>query len=156
KRRIIRQPWAQTSTAAYDEHSLEIQKRLGTAIQPGQLVAGHKKDVVLSKALHGQPAKIAFHGFYDSKGFPFEPCYEVAGGPLPPDNKEVPTLAHPEGAGRFSDYSQGVRLVHPIMQIDGRKELYQDVLRNEELCRLISTEAPINPPRIPKPPGETS
>lgn len=156
RRTLIREKWAQTSTAAYDEHSREIQRKFGTAIRPGQLVSGHKKDVVLAKGLHGQPAKIAFHGFYDSKGFPFEPCYEAAGGPHPTCNRETPTLAHPEGRGRFSDYSQGVRLVHPIMHIDGRKELYNDVLRNADLAGLISTETQINPPRIPPPPGEAS
>jgi hypothetical protein len=156
RRRLIRQPWAQTSTAAYDEHSREIQKKFGTTIRPGQLVSGHKKDVVLSQRLHAQPAKIAFHGFYDSNGYPFQPCYGGAAGPVPTCNRETPTLAHPEGKGRFSDYSQGVRLVHPVMTIDGRMALYNDVLRNKELCRLISTEAAVNPPRIPKPPDEAS
>lgn len=153
QRRLIRQPWAQTSTAAYDEHSREIQKRMGTAIQPGQLVAGHKKDVVLDGRLHREPARIAFHGFYDPTGIPFQPCYSSAG-PIAACNKEAPTVTHPEGKGRFSDYSQGVRLVHPVIHIDGRMSLYDDVLRDAKLCALIGSNTPINPPRIPKPPDD--
>ena len=148
-RTVIKKNWAQTSTAAYDEHSLAIQAGMTKAgIKPGQILAGHKKDVIIANGLHRQPRKIAFHGFYDAKGYPAEPCYEVKGGPLPSCNKEAPTLAHPEG--RFSDYSQGVRLVHPIMHIDGAVKLVREVLVDPILSKLISSEGPISPPRIPR------
>jgi hypothetical protein len=149
RRKLIKKDWAQTSTAAYDEHSVAIQNAMTAGgIRPGQLVAGHKKDVVLSNRLHQQPRKIAFHGFYDARGYPFEPCYEVKGGPLPSCVKNVATLAHPEG--RFSDYSQGVRLVHPIMHIDGALKLVREVLVDPALSPLISSEGRISPPRIPR------
>jgi hypothetical protein len=152
KRTLIRQNWAQTSTSAYNEHSLAIQNAMtGAGINRGQLVSGHKKDVILASGLHRQPRKIAFHGFYDARGYPAEPCYEVKGGPLPSCNKEAPTLAHPEG--RFSDYSQGVRLVHPIMHIDGAIKLVKEVLVDPALSPLISSEGPINPPLIPRAPA---
>lgn len=147
-RTVSKNSWAQTSTAAYDEHSIAIQNGMSKAgVKPGQIIAGHKKDVVIANGLHRQPRKIAFHGFYDAKGYPAEPCYEVKGGPLPSCNKEAPTLAHPEG--RFADYSQGVRLMHPVMQIDGALKLVREVLVDPALSKLISTEGPITPPRIP-------
>jgi hypothetical protein len=136
----------QNSTAAYDAHSLAIQdemKRKG--ITPGQLVAGHKKDVVL--ASHANRERIAFHGFYFGK-YPVQPC---GNSPGPSCNREMPTQAHPEGLGHFSDYSQGVRLVHPQMTIDGTMHLVSDVLKDTKLSKLIA-EGPIDPPRVPPPP----
>ena len=87
-------------------------------VSPGQLVAGHKKDVVIANLLHSQPSMIAFHGFYDrGTGLPVQPCNKK-GVWVQGCNKDAFSIAHPEGA-RFSDYSQGVRLVHPVMEIDG-------------------------------------
>ena len=41
--------------------------------------------------------------------------------------------------------------MHPIMHIDGVMKLASEVLRDKELSKLISSEGPIVPPRIPKP-----
>ena len=148
-RKMANKNFAQNSTAAYDAHSLAVQeevKRKG--ISPGQLVAGHKKDVVLAAVAKSMPDHITFHGFYIGK-YPAEPCYET-GGPGPSCNREMPTPAHPEGKGHFSDYSQGVRLVHPQMTIDGATHLVSNVLKDRTLCKLIA-EGPIDPPRVPAP-----
>jgi hypothetical protein len=140
--------FAQDSTEAFDAHSLAIQdemKRKG--ITPGQLVAGHKKDVVLAAKGKSMPEKISFHGFYIGK-YPAEPCYDAGNSPGPSCNREMPTTTHPEGLGHFSDYSQGVRLVHPQMTIDGAMHLVSDVLKDQKLSTLIA-EAMIDPPRVP-------
>jgi hypothetical protein len=148
-------PWGrlQTSTAAYDDHSVAIQDRMkAMSIPLGELVAGHKKDVVLSRRLHTDPSRIAFHGFYRDR-YPYEPCYDNPSGQLDPNcNRELPAHDHPEGRGHFSDYSQGVRLVHPFMRIDGVRHLVADVLRDKTLSKLISADGEIVPPRIPPPP----
>src|SRR5262245_43557646 len=148
-RTVARRGRAQTSSAAYLEHSEAIQAKMKTAgIAAGELVAGHKKDVVIAKRLHADQEKIAFHGFYDPAGYPHEPCYEnSAGRPQPSCNKESPTLAH---SRRFSDYSQGVRLVHPWMVVNGERKMVADVLADPDLSSLISTEGPIVPARIPR------
>ena len=104
-----------------------------------------------SSPIMGPAASIsrpAFHGFYDSKGYPHEPCYENADRkPKPSCDKDSPTVAHHR---RFSDYSQGVRLVHPQMEIDGVPHLVADVLTDKKLCKLIA-EGQIDPPRVPLP-----
>jgi hemopexin len=161
----------QDSTAAYQEHSDKIRlemKGATPAIAAGTLVAGHKKDVVLSSHLHpkdcrqvknctGVPdesAKIAYHGFYDSAGYPIEPCYHTTSGQLDRSiPKDRPALAHEmqSGSHLFSDYSQGVRLVHPLMTVGGKRMCVAQVLGDPELSYLISFEGPIDPPRIPKP-----
>jgi hypothetical protein len=147
-RRTAKPGRAQTSTAAYLEHSEAIQAKMKSAgIAPGELVAGHKKDVVIARRLHSDADKIAFHGFYDSKGFPHEPCYENPDHtPKPSCNKESPTLAHTR---RFSDYSQGVRLVNAWMIVNGERKKVADVLADKDQSFLVSNEGPIVPPRIP-------
>ena len=147
-RRSAKAGRAQTSTAAYVEHSDAIQARLKSAGIPlGELVAGHKKDVVISRRLLSDTNKIAFHGFYDSKGYPHEPCYENPDrAPKPTCDKDTATLAHTR---RFSDYSQGVRLVHAWMTVNGERKKVADVLADKDLSLLISNEGPIAPPRIP-------
>ena len=148
-RKVSKNKWAQTSTAAYDEHSVAIQAAMRARnITPGQIVAGHKKDVVIANLLHSQPNMIAFHGFYDREGYPVQPCIK-AGIMDKGCNREAFTIAHPEAA-RFADYSQGVRLVHPVMEIDGKAKLVKEVLTDHALSKLISMEGPIRPPRIPK------
>ncbi len=147
-RRTAKAGRAQTSTAAYVEHSEAIQARIKSAgISLGELVAGHKKDVVISRRLLSDANKIAFHGFYDSKGYPHEPCYENPDrAPKPTCDKDTATLAHTR---RFSDYSQGVRLVHAWMTVNGERKKVADVLADKDLSLLISNEGPIVPPRIP-------
>ena len=147
-RRTAKPGRTQVSSAAYLEHSEAIQARMKSeGISLGELVAGHKKDVVISRRLLSDVNKIAFHGFYDSKGYPHEPCYENPDrAPKPSCDKESAVLAHHR---RFSDYSQGVRLVHPWMVVNGERRKVAEVLANKDLSLLISNEGPIVPPRIP-------
>lgn len=149
--------WAQDSTAAYREHSKAIRKKLETdSVTPGTLVAGHKKDVVLSRDLRIKSYCVSFHGFYDKAGFPAEPCYEKFKTHADPACvKDTPTLAHDMHAKghMFSDYSQGVRLVHPFMTVDGVTMSVASVLADPTLSYLISSEGPIRA-RIPRPSRE--
>lgn len=166
----------QNSTAAYLEHSLLV-KEARKNIPLGTFVAGHKKDVVLAAGLHprdcgtlrdakerklcqkdaeaaDKSGRVSYHGFYDANGWPFEPCYHTQGGRLNTlIPKDRPTLAHPMSIGGylFSDYSQGVRLVHPFMKVDGTSICVAQVLGHPVLSHLISSEGPIHPARIPKP-----
>jgi hypothetical protein len=124
------------------------------------LVAGHKKDVVITKevlAPHNSH-KVSFHGFYDDQGFPHEPCHEsrwvdAQRRPLPNCPKDGTSLAHPAQVNgyMFSDYSQGVRLVHPVMEVAGVEKCVAKVLADPEEAYLISSEGPFAPARIPKP-----
>jgi len=142
--------WLQVSSAAYLEHSQAIQKQIkDRGIARGTLVAGHKKDVVIAQRLHGSPQHVAFQGFYDSQGFPHEPCYENSTHrPQANCKRDVATLAHPQANGRFADYSQGVRLVHRWMLVEGKRKSVRKVLASATLAPLISAEGTIIPARI--------
>jgi hypothetical protein len=56
------------------------------------------------------------------------------------------SLAHEPS---FADYSQGVRLVHPMMTVDGTSMAVRDVLADPVLHPLLSNEGPVKKPRIP-------
>lgn len=142
---------SQTSTAAYAEHSEAIRERMRSrGLRLGTLVAGHKKDVVLSRGLHSNSNRIAFHGFYDGQGVPFEPCREP--GHSLPGCKQLPAHAH-SGERRFCDYAQGVRLVSDLMIVDGQQISMRNVLVDPQRAWLLSAEGPIDPPHIPLPPA---
>jgi hypothetical protein len=145
---------AQTATAAYVEHSDAIKKRMADrGLRFGDLVAGHKKDVVISKGLHENRLRIAFHGFYDDAGVPTEPCKEKGTASGLPGCKERPSLAHGwESNPHFCDYAQGVRLVSDDMIVNGKSMSMRKVLLDDELSALISSEGKIDPPYIPEPP----
>ena len=150
--------WGQASTPAYTKHSEELQERMkARGIRLGELVAGHKKDVILCQRLHSLTNRMAFHGFYDEQGYPFEPCHETPDGRVNPNcAKDSPTVARPDHDRSFSDYAQGVRLVHPIMIYDGKPMPLAEVLVDSERSYLVSFEGPIKPPRIPGVPARPS
>jgi hypothetical protein len=94
------------------------------------LVAGHKKDVVLSAKL--VPGKVGIYGWHQPSGKPIQPLY----------------LGH---SSSYADYSQGVRLVAPTMTVDGVERPVADVMADPALAALVSDEGPLAPryPGIP-------
>jgi hypothetical protein len=138
-----------TSMAGYAEHSDAIEAALPAGSQ-GKLVEGHKKMVVISNSLYQQvPRKkkdgttelidgkrlLAFYGWFKKDGTP------IQGGV----NGRV-SLAHDPA---FADYSQGVRLVHPEIVVDGVNKAVSDVLADPILHALLSNEGTVKKPRIP-------
>jgi len=89
-----------------------------------QLVAGIKKDVVITNRLMERPNRVAIYGWHKVDGTPIQPL----------------TTVHIES---YVDYSHGIRLVDRWATADGTPMLIQDVLRDETLCELLSDEGPI-------------
>jgi hypothetical protein len=96
------------------------------------LIAGHKKDVVITSQLTGAPGKVAIYGWHRPDGSPIQPLY----------------LGHTE---KWVDYSHGIRLVSGTMTVDGKATRVDEVLANPELSALLSDEGVISAPRYPKP-----
>ncbi len=88
------------------------------------LRAGHKKDVVLTRKLVEQPDRVAIYGWHVDESAPIQPL----------------SLWH--GAG-YADYSHGVRLVDPIVRVDGAVFSLFDLLADPSLAPLVSDEGPI-------------
>jgi hypothetical protein len=91
----------------------------------GQLVAGHKKDVVITNRLKEKPNKVAIYGWHKLDGKPIQPLY----------------VGH---ADYYVDYSHGIRLVKETMTADGKPHEVADVLRDPELSKLLSDEGAID------------
>ncbi len=85
------------------------------------LIAGHKKDVVLTSRLDRQPGRIAIYGWHRKNGQPIQPLSTVHG-------------------ARYADYSHGLRLVSIEVQVDGRPRSIYDVLEDPSLAPLVSSE----------------
>jgi hypothetical protein len=101
------------------------QQRAGAGKPLGQLVAGHKKDVVLTNRLKEKPNKVAIYGWHKPDGQPIQPLY----------------VGH---ADYYVDYSHGIRLVKQTMTVDGKPKQIADVLRDAELSKLVSDEGAID------------
>ena len=90
----------------------------------GSLVAGIKKDVVVSNRLDEKPDRVAIYGWHTPDGKPIQPL----------------TIVHRES---YVDYSHGVRLMRRTVTIDGKPRDVRHVLYDADLCGLLSDEGPI-------------
>jgi hypothetical protein len=107
------------------EHNRIIQEQLAGK-QLGLLVAGDKKDIVLTNRLKERPTKVAIYGWHTLDGRPIQELY----------------VGH---AATYVDYSHGIRLVKRQVTVDGKPRDISDVLKDAELSNLLSDEGPILP-----------
>lgn len=119
---------AREASATFVQHQELVQaqlatvRRLGTA--HGELVAGHKKDVVLTNRLKEKPGRVAIYGWHKRDGRPIQPL----------------TIVHRES---YVDYSHGIRLVQRAARLDGKPCDLLAVLHDPALCELLSDEGPL-------------
>jgi hypothetical protein len=107
------------------------QRREQLAAHPlGALVAGHKKDVVITKKLLANPGKVAIYGWHKPDGKPIQPLY----------------AGH---ADYYADYSHGIRLVQLRMTVNGEPRTVPEVLADANLAPLLSDEGPMENVRYP-------
>jgi hypothetical protein len=113
----------------YARHQELVNAQL--ADQPlGALVAGDKKDVVISNMLRWHPGRVAIYGWHQAEGKPIQGLSTV----------------HEES---YADYSHGIRLVAGTMTVDGQEMAVADVLKDPSLAELLSDEGAIGTPRYP-------
>jgi len=103
-------------------------QRIAAGASLGTLIAGTKKDVVVTAQLATHPGKVAIYGWHQLNGQPIQPLY----------------LGH---TITYMDYSHGIRLVKRVMLVDGQPMLVEDVLKDPVLSVLISDEGVVNDPR---------
>jgi hypothetical protein len=112
----------ETIATFVQHHEIIESQRKGKALGP--LVAGIKKDIILSNLLKQYPTNVIIYGWHKLDGKPIQPPYG-------------------KHKGYYVDYSHGVRLVDGTMTVDGVTRRVQDVLKDPELCPLLSDEGPI-------------
>ena len=131
RRRLTPQPLPagpqMTSTRYYQTHNELIdQQSEERGIREGGLIAGHKKDVVLTNLLAKRPTQIAIYGWHRGIGAPIQPLSTV------------------HGAG-YADYSHGIRLVSRTMIVGDQQRSIVDVLQDPMLANILSDEGPLSP-----------
>ncbi len=113
------------STGYYQTHNDKIEAQFrALGVRLGALVAGHKKDVVITNLLASNPGRIAIYGWHRLTGMPIQPLSLVHG-------------------ACYADYSHGIRLVSDTVLIDGNPRSIYDVLRDPILSKVLSDEGPI-------------
>ncbi len=119
---------AMVSIDYFWRHNSTIESQL-RGFSAGKLIAGHKKDVVVTNKLKVQPTRVAIYGWHTGPKRPIQPLSLVHG-------------------YRYADYSHGIRLISQYMQIDGRAVNAAEILKDPSLSWLLSNEGPVSSPRI--------
>lgn len=120
------EPGAQMASTRYfmrHNQTLEQQRRAAGG-RLGQLVSGHKKDLVLSNRLASRPGRVAIYGWHRRNGRPIQPLSTVHG-------------------AQYADYSHGIRLISRHAYVNGRRVDLRDVLGDSNLAGLVSNEGTI-------------
>jgi hypothetical protein len=106
----------------FEEHNSQIEKqRREAGGKAGQLIAGIKKDVILSALIGDRPDRVVIYGWHKPDGNPIQPVYS----------------GHVDW---YVDYSHGIRLINNQVLIDGRVYLLTDVLMDPVLYKIFSDE----------------
>jgi len=127
---------AMTTVPVFIQHNATVlAQRKAQLAARGELVAGHKKDVVISARLAAAPGKVAIYGWHQLDGKPIQPLY----------------TGH---ADTWADYSHGVRLVQSKLEVNGAPKTLPEVLADPILAGLLSDEGVITNSRYsPAPPA---
>jgi len=114
------------STAYYWTHNQRIEDQArALGVQLGELISGHKKDVVMTNRLAVNVGRIAIYGWHLGPGQPIQPLSTVHG-------------------ANYADYSHGIRLVSEKALIDGKLRSIYNILRDSSVAKVLSDEGPIH------------
>jgi hypothetical protein len=106
----------------FAEHNAQIEKQLGEAGgRHGQLVAGIKKDVIISSRIAERPVRVVIYGCHKTDCKPIQPVYS----------------GH---IWWYVDYSHGIRFMNAQVMLDGRPVRLSDLLNDPVLFRVVTDE----------------
>lgn len=106
----------------FEEHNAQIEKQLAEAGgRHGQLVAGIKKDVIISSHVAERQDRVVIYGWHKADGNPIQPVYS----------------GH---VYWYVDYSHGIRFMNRQVLLDGRPADVRELLRDPVLFSVLSNE----------------
>lgn len=114
------------SNGYYLRHNELINEQAGLTAFPVILVAGHKKDVVISTRMHSQPQKVPIYGWHLGPGEPIQPL----------------SLVHGEN---YEDYSHGLRLISSSACLNGIRKPLEDLFADPQWDGILGREPGISP-----------
>jgi hypothetical protein len=107
----------------FEEHNAQIEKQMAEAGgRHGQLVAGIKKDVIISSRIAERPDRVVIYGWHKPDGNTIQPVYS----------------GH---VYWYVDYSHGIRFMNSQVLLDGRPADVRELLKDPVLFRVLSNEA---------------
>lgn len=113
------------------EHNTRLKEQRKKALKQaplGALVAGHKKDVIISNKIYDNSSKpVVIYGWHYQNGTPIQPVY----------------AGHSE---TYADYSHGIRLVQDSVLINNKVQLITTVLQDAEKSSLFSDDGVLDKP----------
>ena len=113
------------STAYFVQHDrLVRQETLAEGAVLGSLIAGQKKDLVITSRLLTYPGRVAIYGWHRQNGLPIQSLSTVHG-------------------ENYADYSHGVRLVSDVAYVNGKEHPLRAVLQDPQLASAVNSEGPI-------------
>jgi hypothetical protein len=113
------------STRYFNRHNATVEGQSRAAgLRIGELIAGQKKDLVLSNVLRSHPGRVAIYGWHRTNGQPIQPLSTVHG-------------------EFYADYSHGIRLVSQTAFVDRRPVALADLLADPAYAAILSKEGPI-------------
>lgn len=122
------QPWGppynneMLSLKRYIDHDKRVNATISKLkYDHSDLLAGHKKDVILSNRLQHRQKQVAIFGWHQENGKPIQ----------------TTSLIH---ENTYSDYAHGVRLISNVCFIDNDEYHLHDILRHPEHHKLLSSE----------------
>lgn len=128
---------AMITVPVFEDHMRMVRERREAAgVPPGALIAGHRKDVVLSGRLDSLPGRVAIYGWQRPDGRPIQPLW----------------TGH---TSDHVDYSHGIRLVSRRATLNGEARDLLDLLRDPGIAGMLTGEGPIARPRYPVDTPET-
>ena len=110
------------SVEKFTLHNSQIEKQKVDANgKNGQLIAGIKKDIILSNRLANSPNKVVIYGWHKLDGKPIQPVYS----------------GHVDW---YVDYSHGIRLMNKNVLLDREVVPVSDILSDPILFKVLSNE----------------
>jgi hypothetical protein len=120
-----------TTMAAFVEHQVAVAGQRAAFLglhSLGALVAGHKKDVVITRQLEPGSTKVAIYGWHRPDGIAIQPLY----------------TGH---SAEWVDYSHGIRLVERSLVVNGKDTNIEAVLNDPDLAPLLIDEGALKSTR---------
>jgi len=106
----------------FEEHNAQIERQMDeSGGHHGQLVAGIKKNVIISSRITERPDRVVIYGWHRSDGSPIQPVYS----------------GH---VYWYVDYSHGIRFMNRQVLLDGRPADVRDLLKDPVLFRVLTDE----------------
>jgi hypothetical protein len=117
---------AMRSTAYYLRHNQKIGNQcLALGYPLGELISGHKKDVVMTNLLAKRQSRVAIYGWHLPSGIPIQPLSTIHG-------------------ANYADYSHGIRLISNMALLNGELCSIWRILEDPMLAGILNDEGPMS------------